>query len=198
MNIKHLSTLLLLSMTLLLAACIDEVSRDNETVYGTIALSDGKVGEENSAADTLIRRVIDFQVDDKAKVIFQTGYTVIGGESSKGDQGTLYAAEYKLTYEPAFTTNDQWAEQLQKTLLETSWEQVDLSNTLHDATYYKIPEEEFSFDTHNTSLIYAAVKVEYVKQYGTYWVYVAIPSSKIGAADDPEIISRFNELRKEQ
>jgi|SRR5690554_3775628 len=188
MNIKHLSTLLLLSMTLLLTACQDSVSTENETSYGTIFYS-SELGE----SDRIARDTIKFSVGEN-DVVFQSGYKVIGGEGSAGGRGTLYAAEYELLGSKQLPA-DEWAKALQNNVKISYVSQEDKSyKEKHKETIYEIDE----FVLEGQSATFIAVKVEYDKHRQTYWVYIAIPASKIRAADDPKVISRFNELRKEQ
>lgn len=188
MNIKHLSTLLLLSMTLLLAACVGEVSTENETSYGTISYS-SELGESDQFAREMI--VFNLNEDD---VIFQSGYTVIGGEGSAGGRGTLYAVEYKLHSQPGLVP-EAFANFLQNNANISHITSTDKSTeNKHKETIYET--DEFVMEGQGATFI--AVKVEYDKHRQTYWVYIAIPAAKIGAADDPKVISRFNELRKEQ
>ena len=188
MNIKHLSTLLLLSMTLLLTACQDSVSTENETSYGTISYS-----AELEGADNIARETIGFSTNEN-HVKFQSGYTVIGAEGSAGGPGTLYAVEYKLVNKSGLESNE-WAKFLQNNVKISYISQEDKSyKGNHKETIYKTDE----FVVEGQAATFIAVKVEYDKHRQTYWVYIAIPASKIGAADDPKVISRFNELRKEQ
>ena len=188
MNIKYLSTLLLLSMTLLLTACQNSVSTENETSYGTISYSPA-LGE----SDKVARDTIEFN-SDKSDVIFQSGYTVTGGEGSAGGRGTLYAAEYELLDSKQLSA-DEWAKALQNSVKISYVSQEDKSyKEKHKETIYEIDE----FVLEGQSATFVAVKVEYDKHRQTYWVYIAIPASKFGATDDPKVISRFNELRKEQ
>ena len=114
----------------------------------------------------------------------------MGGESSTGGKGDLYVAEYKLNYLQPFGSHQEWASYLQNNLLKTSWFKKDDKSSEGGETIYEVND----FEIENQQAIYVAVKVEFDKFRQTYWVYLAIPASKIGAADDPKVLSRFTEL----
>ena len=184
MKIKQITTLLVLSLTLFLTACQDSVSNDDETSYGTVFLSE-KGGRFDS--DEVVRETIEFNMQPE-NVDFQAGYYVTGGAGSAGGQGTFYAASYKLLGKEPLDPNE-WAVELQKNIIKTWVVTKDKSDSGGETIY-----ETDEFVVEGYEPVYAAVKVEYVKQYQTYWVYIAIPATKIGAADDPKVNSRFNEL----
>lgn len=187
---KNITRVALLCFSVALAGCISSVSDDNETSYGTVAYS-----YEKEKSDKFIRSIINFEQGAdtsgtaESVATFKSGYTVQGGESSAGGRGTLYAAEYKLNYRPGLTPT-KWATSLQLNLKNTWYKEDDKSDE-DGETIYKADDLEFT----DQPTTYVAVKVEYDKRQQTYWVYIAVPASKIGAADDPKVISRFNELR---
>jgi|SRR5690554_999877 len=182
MKIKQITTLLVLSLTLFLTACQDSVSNDDETSYGTVFLS-----EKGGRSDELVRETIEFNMPPE-HVDFQAGYYVTGGAGSAGGQGDFYAASYKLLGKELLYPNE-WAVELQKNIRK-NWVVTKDKSDSGGETIYKTDE----FVVEGYEPVYAAVKVEYVKQYQTYWVYIAFPATKIDAADDPKVNSRFNEL----
>src|SRR5690554_596049 len=79
MQIKHLFSLLILSLTLMLTACVESVSDENETEFGTFSPS-----LANGNADKIIRDTINFRESSPNEVSFESGYTVVGSEGKIG------------------------------------------------------------------------------------------------------------------
>lgn len=190
MNIKHLSTVLLLSMTLLLAACIGEVSNDEETIYGTFSTS--KL--ERDTADSLIRKVVEFDENSLSKAQFVDGYSVLN--SSAGS--SLYLGIYKYEKPVAGPSQKDWARTLQESN-KSGWAFItgksdDFGN---EAEYGNYNETQYdtsdAFSVNGQKNSTAAVLVENIN--GTYWVYLAMPKEMIKATDDEQIVELFNKHR---
>src|SRR5690554_4600130 len=186
MNIKHLSTLLLLSMTLLLTACQDSVSTENETLYGRFSTSQ----LEQETADKLIRQAVEFNETNYGKAKFLDGYSVLNSNA-----GTyLYVGVYKYE-EPGVSgvALQDWARALQESN-KSGWTFVTTKSDKYGnqgsygETIYDTSE---AFSVSGKKDPSAAVKVEYKLTEGTYWVYLAFPSSMIKASVDEEIVDLF-------
>src|SRR5690554_6394332 len=182
MKIKQITTLLVLSLTLFLTACVESVSDENETEFGTFSPS-----LANGNADNIIRDTINFRESSPNEVSFESGYTVVGSE------GTLYAGVYKLSNKMTLAP-ECWAKTLQ-TMLNKSWPVSKDKSEAGGETIYDISEE---FEGVNQKKTYASVKVKYNDFDKTFWIYLAIPDWMINAADDPKTVDRFIVIRKPQ
>lgn len=190
MNIKHLSTVLLLSLTLLLVACVDSISSENETIYGTFSAS--KL--ERDTADSLIRDVVEFDEDSLSKAQFVDGYSVLN--SSAGS--SLYLGIYKYEKPVAGFTQTKWAQTLQESN-KGGWTFITGKSDGfgNEAEYGNYEETQYdtsdAFSVNGQKNSTAAVLVEYIN--GTYWVYLAMPKEMIKAIDDGQIVELFNKHR---
>lgn len=190
MNIKHLTTLLLLSMTLLLAACIGEVSNDEETIYGRFSTS--KLEQE--AADSLIRKVVEFDEKSLSKAQFIDGYSVLN--SSAGS--SLYLGIYKYEKPVAGSSQEDRARILQESN-KNDWSFITKKSdeTGKGGEYGNYGETQYdtsdAFSVNGQKKPTAAVLVEY--KNGMFWIYLAMPKEMIKATDDEQIVELFNKHR---
>lgn len=180
MNIKHLSTLLLLSMTLLLGACVDKVSSDEETIYGTFTADSEDL--ERMGVDSMLRKIVDFDETTMGKAAFKDGYSIL----NKSNNYFLYMGRYIQPSVQGYS-RDSWAIALQRSNPER-WviENLEGSEEYKETVY----ETETTIDNKRTSV---AVKVDY--KDGMYLVYYAVPASMIKASNDEEVVELFNKHR---
>src|SRR5690554_669006 len=113
MNIKHLSTLLLLSMTLLLTACQDSVSTENETMFGRFSAEDFS----QDSVKKLVSETIDFERGRYEKAEFISGYTLQGNAG----KGTLNVGVYRQSITGLSLTPEEWAKELQNSINRKDW-----------------------------------------------------------------------------
>ena|SRR5690554_346559 len=190
MNIKYLSTLLLLSMTLLLTACQDSVSTENETMFGRFSTS--KLEQE--AADSLIRKVVEFDEKSLSKAQFIDGYSVLN--SSAGS--SLYLGIYKYEKPVAGSSQKDWARILQESN-KNDWSFITKKSdeSGKDGEYGNYGETQYdtsdAFSVNGQKKPTAAVLVEY--KNGMFWIYLAMPKEMIKATDDEQIVELFNKHR---
>jgi|SRR5690554_250603 len=183
MNIKYLSTLLLLSMTLLLTACIGEVSNENEAGFGTFAPS-----LEGEIADNFIRDVVDLKETFSGEVQFQHGYTVLGSNSS------LYVGVYE--YPGKVEVTESWAKILQTKLLEKrGWIEI-VDNSENDGGGVTIYDTADDFSDASNGGSTAAVRVKPNNFDNTYWIHVAVPDRAITDIDHPNVKKQFKKHRE--
>lgn len=189
MNIKHLSTVLLLSLTLLLVACVDSISSENETLYGRFSTSD----LEQETADKLIREVVDFEYTNYGEVSFIEGYSVLNTNTG----ASLYVGVYDFE-KPEL--KDFQLERDAKALQDYSkkgWKRItdnkdEQGYGKNDETIY---DASVSFSASNQDTPYVAVKVEYNKYDRTFWIYYATPDEMIAAINSDQINQLFADYR---
>src|SRR5690554_6414959 len=183
MNIKYLSTLLLLSMTLLLGACIDKVSSDEETIYGTFSTSQA----EKELANNNIREVVEFNESIYGDATFKGGYSVL----NKSTSGVLYLGVYnQKNTSPNISTKER-AKLLQNSNKKSWTVQTDKSDE-GGATVYEASD---AFSEVNQQSPTVAVKVKYDETDKAYWIYLAIPEEMMEASDSEKIKRMFLERR---
>ncbi len=178
MNIKHLSTLLLLSLTLLLTACVDEVSSENETIYGRFSAEEFAQDKVKS----LVSETIDFERDSHEKAEFISGYTL----QDNAGKGTLYVGVYKQSRKDISLPSEDWAKELQGFINRKDWyfeKYGENGESIFDSGF-EVDREKASF---------VAVKVEY--RAGEYWVYLAIPREMFLFHNEKLIKDKFKEYR---
>jgi len=191
MNIKYLSTLLLLSMTLLLTACQDSVSTENETMFGRFSAD----RLERDTADVLIRQAVEFDEGSLGNAQFIDGYSVLNTNAGT----SLYLGVYKYEQPLTGVTLKDWAKTLQDSNKD-GWTFITRKNDdefgiggeygSHGETQYDTSDVNSVNGQKNST---AAVLVEY--KDGTFWVYLAMPMAMIKAKDDEQVIELFNKHR---
>lgn len=193
MQIKHLFSLLILSLTLTLTACVESVSNENETLYGRFSTSQ----LEQETADKLIRQAVEFNETSYGKAKFLDGYSVLNSNAG----AYLYVGVYKYE-EPGVSgvALQDWARALQESN-KSGWTFVTTKSDKYGNQGSYGDNGETIYDTSEAFSVSgkkdpsAAVKVEYKLTEGTYWVYLALPSSMIKASVDEEIVDLFSKHR---
>lgn len=183
MNIKHLSTVLLLSLTLLLVACVDSISSENETIYGTFSASPYKQNLANEG----IREVIEFNESDNEAAEFIDGYSII----NKGTSGTLYLGVYKQSFNRANNDAHSWAKLLQHSIKQ-GW---NIAEDYIDDDGETVYEATVPFSGANEEPLRVSVKVHYDTIDKAYWIYLAIPDEMMEASESEKIKRMFFDAR---
>lgn len=177
---------LALTLSLLLSACLKSVpENDNETAtrYGTFTTGSQADREIND----ILRELIDFTGSSAS---YEDGYYILNRNNSY----KLYLGIYSLNN--SLAPND-WIKVLLDGIAErNNWTETNRLIELGTAEFNT--KNNFQGNAGNDFTV--SVRIMYNQKESNYWVYFAIPSSMLSAADfnDNEISSLFYKYRFEK
>lgn len=177
---------LALTLSLLLSACLKSVpENDNETAtrYGTFTTG----AQADKEINQILRELINF---NGSQAGYEDGYYIL----NRNNNYKLYLGIYSLN---TSLVPNEWIKGLLDGIAErNNWTETNRLIELGTAEFNT--KNNFQGNAGNDFTV--SVRIMYNQKESNYWVYFAIPSSMLSAADfnDNEISSLFYQYRFEK